>query len=174
MARKNCRSLRHSSQGECGLKSIGLETQNKVAESLLARGVWIEISPQEPTSSKWCSSLLARGVWIEMTRLKYRMVVSCHSSQGECGLKLVARQNGKTTLMSLLARGVWIEIPTRSGFAGRSVSLLARGVWIEIPMRQVPSLAATSLLARGVWIEIKPSRPTRTAPTVTPRKGSVD
>ena len=80
--------ISHSPRGECGLKYMFSSNCMSPAESLPARGVWIEmwiqrpiywcspVTPREgsvdwnrPSSTSWMrsgTSLPARGVWIEM------------------------------------------------------------------------------------------------------------
>ena len=164
---------RHSPQGECGLKYVVLEKQRRTCESLPARGVRVEITSQVPRRPL-PASLPARGVRVEIRRLRPRLqpmpsslpargvrveilmpvstisLSTCHSPQGECGLKFHVRHACHIDASSLPARGVRVEIPPD---------------WL-------PSQRHRSLPARGVRVEIPPLRPDTACGTVTPRKGS--
>ena len=79
-----------SPHGEHGLKLAGMLLTTQAAESLPARGAWIEI-PKIGGMCKMKKSLPARGAWIEIT---YGLLFQCQFSR------------------SLPARGAWIEITT--------------------------------------------------------------
>ena len=79
--------MRHSPQGECGLKSPG-GTENLGFDRHSPQG---ECGLKLDTIA-WAlggdRSLPARGVWIEIrVRILARVPTSRHSPQGECGLK---------------------------------------------------------------------------------------
>ena len=145
--------------------------------SLPARGAWIEIRPDDNTSSS-PTSLPARGVWIEML-FAWSDIPRCasHSPQGECGLKFSTVQVAESFRVSLPARGVWIEIKTacfqRSGSSSHSPQgecglKFSRGTptssipghspqgecGLKFETGQAIGMTFVSLPARGVWIEI--------------------
>ena len=84
--------------------------RTRKAESLPARGAWIEICQSPPLKS-----------------LRRR-----RSPHGEHGLKCLAEVEQRIDDQSLPARGAWIEIVGKTGQDPEIRSLPARGAWIEI------------------------------------------
>ena len=121
------------------------------AQSLPARGAWIEIN-----SLKFLSllqqSLPARGAWIEISVPRLTNAVPRRSPHGERGLKSRLRKSQRSGL-------------SRSPHGERG---------LKCPCKAISRIMEMSLPARGAWIEINRWASRFCAAHVAPRTGSVD
>ena len=148
---------RRSPQGERGLKRDSFSQARRRAESLPARGAWVE-TPSPTRDGATGSSLPARGAWVETEDGGLSVgVLPSRSPQGERGLKreaLVHRRRresrspqGERGLKPCCSRAPYrrlcrspqgergLKHDLAGGGRARAGSLPARGAWVETARR---------------------------------------